>query len=377
MAFAAAAAWLYLGVPTSLDAEIPYFARKYRVACSQCHVAPPKLNRFGEAFVAAGYRSPDLRPGSTWPFALWLSARSESRPAGATEDDVRAYLNRVEVISGGRVAAPWLSYFVEWRPLSQEGSSDGGLRDRSGRFEDLYLTASHGEGELTLGQFRQLAQVDVSRRLGLSEPLVLSSSLPGSSGGSARETGLRAFSPAGRSPSVRVGWHRALRRARWTTLISLPFPGEFSIPLTREARREASHEIEWNPKGIFLETFVRSGLTSYGAHAFLDSGRHLVGAVTTGSRGGLHWTGVAGWSRSGGVTRGRWSLEGEFFPSSLRGFLGAGARIEDQGGDSGDVAAIPYLNAHFPGARYTVRLTLEQRVQNRRNATFLELGTVF
>jgi hypothetical protein len=360
--------------------EIPYFARKYRVACTQCHVAPPKLNAFGEAFVAAGYQMPPLLPKGTWPFAVWVSGRSDSRPSGSTEDDVRAYLNRVEIISGGRVMAPWLSYFVEWRPVSQEGRNDGSLRDRSGRFEDLFLTVSRGAIDLTAGQFRQLGQVDVSRRIGVSEPLVLSASLPGSGTGTSREVGLRAFSPSGRSPSLRVGLHRETSpAARWSTYVALPFSGEFSIPLTSEAKTEASNELELNPKGIFVESFVRSGLMSIGAHVFYDSDpdRYLANAVTTGSYRDLHWTGILGVARSGQMTRGRWSIEGEIFPARLTGFLGAGGRVEDQGGDGVEHAVIPYINAHFPGTRYTIRLTLERRLQRDRNATFLEIGTIF
>jgi hypothetical protein len=360
--------------------EIPYFARKYRVACVQCHVAPPKLNAFGEAFVAAGYEMPSLRASRTWPFAVWLSGRSDSRPPGFTEDDVRAYLNRVEIISGGRVIAPWLTYFVEWRPVSQEGRSDGSLRDRSGRFEDLFLIASHGAADLTAGQFRQVGQVDVSRRIGISEPLLLAASLPGSGTGTSREVGLRAFSPSGRSPSVRVGLHRATQgAARWSTYVALPFSGEFSIPLTSEARTEASNELELNPKGIFVESFIRSGLTSVGAHVFYDSDpdRYLANAVTTGRYSDIYWTGILGVARSGDVTRGRWSVEGEVFPATLAGFLGLGGRVEDQGGDGVEHAVIPYVNAHFPGTRYTIRLTLERRLQRDRNATFLEIGTVF
>ena len=71
---------------------------------------------------------------------------------------------------------------VEWRPVSLEPRSDGTLRDRSGRFEDLFLTAVAGDRlELFVGQFRQVQQVDVSRRLGVSEPALLSASLPGTS----------------------------------------------------------------------------------------------------------------------------------------------------------------------------------------------------
>lgn len=372
-----------LAVPgtESLSAEeIPYFARKYRVACTQCHVAPPKLNAFGEAFVAAGYDMPSLQANRTWPFAVWVSGRSDSRPPGFTQDDVRAYLNRVEIISGGRVIAPWLTYFVEWRPVSQEGRSDGSLRDRSGRFEDLFLTASRDAVDLTVGQFRQVTQVDVSRRIGVSEPLLLSASLPGSGTGTSREVGLRAFSPSGRSPSLRMGLHReTLGAARWSTYVALPFSGEFSIPLTREAKTEASNELELNPKGIFVESFFRAGLTSIGAHLFYDPDpdRYLANAVTTGSYRDLHWTGILGVAKSGDVTRGRWSVEGEIFPARLNGFLGFGGRMEDQGGDAVGRAFIPYVNAHFPATRYTIRLTLERRLQRDRNATLLEIGTVF
>jgi hypothetical protein len=357
--------------------EIPYFARKYGVACTQCHVAPPKLNAFGEAFVARGYTMPGLTPRRTWPFALWVSGRSESLPVpDDVADNLRAYLNRVELISGGKVVAPWLSYFVEWRPVSQEARSTGTLRDRSGRFEDLYVTAATTRAELSLGQFRQVAQVDVSRRLGLSEPLVLSASLTGTGGGSARERSLRAFSPAGRSPAVRAAWNQPLDDGwRWTTSASLPVSGEFSIPLNDEARVEASNELELRPKGVVVESFVRRGLASFGGHVFYDeSNRYLAHAVATGNRAALHWTTVAGAAKSGDLLTGRWSLEAEYLPHS---FIGVGGRVEDRAGDGAKVAVLPYFNAHFPGTRYTVRVTVERRLQRDRNATLIELGTVF
>lgn len=367
-------------IPTAASAlgnSIPYFARRYGVSCQACHVTPPKLNAFGEAFLARGYDMPGLTPRRTWPFALWVSARSDHFPIPqGSADAMRAYFNRVELISGGKVVAPWLSYFVEWRPVSQESRGDGTLRDRSGRFEDLFVTAARGSAELTVGQFRQLAQVDVSRRLGLSEPLVLSASLPGRGEGTPRERSLRGFAPAGRSPAVRAAWSQPMSGEwRWTTSASLPLPGEFSIPLTDTARVEASNEIEWRGKGVFVESFARRGLASLGAHVFYDrSDRYLGHAIVTGSARALHWTGIAGAAKSGATTRGRWSLETEYLPHHL---IGAGARVEDQAADGAEVGFLPYLNAHFPGTRYTVRLTVERRVQKGRNATFLELGTVF
>lgn len=355
---------------------IPYFARRYAVPCAQCHASPPKLNAFGEAFVASGYSAPELVPRNTWPLAVWVSGRMETSPAGRPfAGEVASYLNRLELISGGRLVRPWLSYFVEWRAVSLEARADGTTRDRSGRFEDLFLTARARDVEITAGQFRMLQQVDVSRRIGLSEPLVLSASLPGTGGGTPRERSLRAFSPAGRSPAVRVAWNRPAGTGTLATSLALPVPGELSIPLSREARTEASNELEARLKGVFIESFFRSGLSSVGVHAFYDGAdRYLVHGLVTGAQGGFHAAAALGIVRAADATRGRWSLEGEYIP---RGDVALGARVEDRAGDGAAVALLPYLNLHHPGTRFTVRVTLEQRLQRDRHATFLELGTVF
>lgn len=353
-------------------AEIPYFARRFGVSCDQCHVLPAKTNRFGEAFAARGYRMPGVEPRGTWPFAVWASSRWESR-SGA--EDPAIHVNRVEVISGGEIL-PWLSYFVEWRALSLESRSDGSLRDRSGRFEDLLLMARTGDWEVTLGQFRQVQQVDVSRRLSLSEPVVLSASLPGTGGATPRLTSLRAFSPAGRSPSVRLARNQPLTGGwTWTTSAALPVPGELSLPLTDEARREASNEVDLDPKGIFVESFARHGLTSFGAHVFYDDPRrYMANAIGTGAAGPLHWEAMAGAAKVDEDLLGRWSLEAQLFPHRL---LGAGARLESLAGDDVGPALLPHLNVHFPGTSYTFRLTVEQRIQSGRHATLVEVGTLF
>ena len=356
---------------------VPLFARRYGVPCSQCHVTPPKLNEFGEAFVARGYEIPGMNPRRTWPFALWISGRSESLPVPEEmADRLKAYMNRIELIAGGRLPFPATSYFVEWRALSEEARSDGTLRDRSGRFEDLFVTVAPGRAELTVGQFRLLSQVDVSRRVGLAEPLVFAASLPGSGDGTPRERSLRAFSPAGRSPAVRLAWNQPFGSGwRWTTSAALAVPGEFSIPLTDTAKVEASNEIEWRTKGVMLESFARRGLTSYGGHVFYDDSRRYLGQlVVTGRHRALHWAAAGGAAKTGDLLAGRWSLETEYFPNY---YLGFGSRVEDRAADGAEVAVLPYVNFHFPGMRYTVRFTLERRFQRDRNATVLEVGTVF
>lgn len=379
---------------------IPQWARKYNADCSQCHASVPKLNRFGREFLANNYQWPDStreRPTvRTFPFAVWASGRSESLPNGKVVDDaVRAYINRLEIISGGQVASvPWLSYFVEWRPVSFEGRNDGTLRDRSGRFEDAFLTAQWRHVEVTAGQFRQIQQIDPSLRLGLNEPLALSSALSGSDQGLPRDAqgklsprdsrvlSLRGFAPGARSPSLRVAWIERMSSGwRWTTSAALPIPGEFSLPLTKDARVEASNEVEFEPKGVFVESFVRRGHASLGAHAFYNrSDRFLTDAVTTGNYGPFYWTGIAGLARSRPnpsvepALRGRWSLEGEFIPHH---FIGVGGRVEDRAGDGAEPAFLPYINANFPGTKGTIRFTIERRFQKDRNGTFVELGTIF
>lgn len=359
-------------------ASIPYFARQYGMECSRCHVSPPKLNEFGEEFVRRNYRLPGAprEPRSTIPFAIWASARTDLTPAQpGLERRARSYVNRVEVVSGGSLGLPWLSYFVEWRPVSFELQADRELLDRSGRFEDLFLIAEHGPFEFSVGQFRQVQQVDISRRLGVNEPGFFSRSLAGEGPGSEREVALRAFSLSGRSPSIRAGWIREVgSRWEWTTYASVPFPGELSLPLTREARRTASFELESNPKGVFLESFLRRGVVSYGAHLFVDPGdRYQWGAVAAGRRDAWMWTGAGGGVRDlTGSIRGRWSgeIERVLTPSAALGVRGEG-----QAG--ADPAWVTYGNFHFPGTTWTLRLTLEQRLQAGRGTTLVELGAIF
>jgi len=163
------------------------------------------------------------------------------------------------------------------------------------------------------------------------------------------------------------------QRWEWTNYLSISVPGELSLPLTREARIEASNEIELEPKGVFVESFVRRGLDSYGVHAFFDSrDRYLVGLVTTGSRGAALWTGALGGAGQDGTFRGRASLEGELVANR---FLAVGARAETRAGSPS--AFIPYLNANFPGTSYTFRVTLEHWARAGATGTFLEVGAVF
>ena len=50
-----------LGIPETADA-VSQFARKYKVECSACHTAFPRLNLFGEQFMRNGFQWPGDKP---------------------------------------------------------------------------------------------------------------------------------------------------------------------------------------------------------------------------------------------------------------------------------------------------------------------------
>jgi len=84
---------------------------------------------------------------------------------------------------------------------------------------------------------------------------------------------------------------------------------------------------------------------------------------------------MAGLEEVTGTRRTRWSVEAEYVPS---GRWGLGTRVEDRSHDGAEPALLPYAVWHLPvhrAARLTV--TFEQRLQEERNASLLEVGLLF
>ena len=273
-----------------------------------------------------------------------------------------------------------LSYFAEWRALSQSIGGNRRLLDRSGRFEDLFVRVPLDTGSriaVTVGQFRALTQVDVSLRLGLSEPLAFSSSLPAATRSpSARLTSLRAFSPSGRQPGIRVEYQRTRPGVAdgWYSAFTLPLTGELTVPFTDAA----SFEFEARPKGVFVETYRRWGLTSLGGHVFAGDSRRLGSLVATHEFGRLALLGSAGVFTSPGSTDGRFSLGGEYMVASA---LIGGLRVDDRTAPGQRPSLLLYGNAHFPfgppAFRQALRIQIEQRVQRLNHVTSVALSHIF
>jgi hypothetical protein len=364
--------------PRLLEAT-PQFARTHRVDCSHCHSTPPRLNERGLEFLADGYVFEGGGPSPTLPLAVWNTVDLDWRHTAGL---VKSFPSRVEIISAGPIGGSRVAYFAEWRALSQGVGGDGRLLNRSGRFEDLFLRipmTAAGTGIVTVGQFRTLTQVDVSLRLSLSEPLVFSSSVPGRTATDPRLTALRGFSASGRQPAVRVEYQisRASSAADgWFAAATLPLTGELTIPFTDAA----SFEFEARPKGVFLETFRRSGLTSIGGHAFVGDGRRrAITAVVTHDLGRrLALVGGIGAFHAAGGTDARVSIGGE---ATVSPRLVGGARIDHRTGQGRDPAVLLYGNGHLPfgppAFRQALRLQIEHRIQPASHATGFALSHVF
>lgn len=357
---------------------VPYFARKYQTSCTTCHVIPPKLNQLGEEFLARGYRFPDDRPtAKTWPFAVWATWRGQWE---TDRDRGRGLPNRVEIISGGPVAGTRAFYFVEWLPVSQQTDSSNRRVERHGRFEDFFVSLPVGRSDayLTIGQFRPLSQIDVSRRLSLSEPLAFSTGLAGPPASTERLTSLRSFSPSGRSPAIRLQhlWQRGARASDgWYNSVTVPFAGEFVIPLTGRVHREQGFALEARPKGAFVESYYRHKLSSFGGHVFLGDDRQLYGLVGAYNRGRWFSTPAIGFARErNGSRHTRISWENEWVPLD---WLALGLRLDDRTGPNQPVAVIPHVNFEFPLTSYVFRITTEHRQQRGNRQWLLETGVVF
>lgn len=368
-----------LSIPTITLAS-PQFARKHGVSCTACHVLPPKLNEQGLAFQASGYRFRDRTdsPKATVPVAVWLTSRFEDKGGSAAED---LFLPKVELISGGRLGDDW-SYFVEWRIVSLSLNSDGTLGDRGGRFEDLFFQWQPSDRHaLKVGQYRLLSQVDVSLRLAPSDPLLFKNGLRVSTDPDPRVNSLATFSPSSRSPSI--GYTFQSKRGKRPSdglfhSITLPFTGEFSIPLSQEASESASFELD-DPKGVFLETFYRKGHRSIGGHAFIEDDAWLVTVLGTYERKGLFVTAGLGIDdRGSGSSRERSSLELEYLLGKhSRVRSAAGLRIENVSDDGKRTAYVPYFVVAAPNSRHTFLLQLQYKDQDGADNFVADLSLLF
>lgn len=159
--------WM-MGLQTAF--AMPEFARRYNISCAACHVAFPRLNKFGEQFVANNMRMPNWRETAAKipddrlalpaypPFAVRGQAYMQAREGksidpltgetdSATTDFQSPYL--VKVLSSAPLSEHITYYF--YAILAEKGANGEALvEDAWFRHSNLFGT---GVG-MQLGQFQ-------------------------------------------------------------------------------------------------------------------------------------------------------------------------------------------------------------------------------
>ena len=194
-------------VLTQDASAIPPFARKYKTSCLTCHVMPPKLNAFGEAFRLNGYQIPDgdephikdeplvtAAPAwkQAWPEANWPGWIPGSPPIAlrlqidtqSTKDENQKFStnfefpHEVELLWGGTFGED-LGFFgeVEWKQTGGSSSGDGHMETMQGllKFQNPLQWAGVPRRWLNLwwGQMDQtyLTSYRNLDRVGINHPL--------------------------------------------------------------------------------------------------------------------------------------------------------------------------------------------------------------
>ena len=160
---------LFAAAATSASAsEIPVFARRYRVSCSLCHTAVPKLSAFGEQFAGNGFRMASeepprdtidtgddlLRLYRDLPLAIRLDAYANAYANGHLKTDWQTPLN-LKVMSGGPISSK-ISYYFYF--LLFERGEIGGVEDAFVYFDDIAnvpVDAAVGQFQVSDAMFKR------------------------------------------------------------------------------------------------------------------------------------------------------------------------------------------------------------------------------
>ena len=340
---------------TSPVNAIPLFARQYDVACNMCHLVSPKLNEIGEEFLANGYRFSDAPEETiqTIPFTVLFQGRYEDK---ISKDVDRAYFRELEIIAAGPIGKKGATYFIEWLPYNEKLNSDGSMKNISGRFEDVFVSFPLSDkNTITLGQFRASSQVDVSRRLSISTPLPFGAKVG-------------SFAISSRSPSIGISHFEPEEEGDvvdgWTSSIVVPFDGELTL--------NTDFSLKSTTEGVFLETYKREGLNSFGGYMFLGEDQVLSGIIGVKRVNDIFYTGNLGYST--GDDDFRFSFEPEFLFSD---HAAAGVRFEMQTGSADKKAGSFWLDFDLPSTSYTTRLRIEYYKESGNDSFILQVDSWF
>lgn len=110
-------------------APIPLFAHQYGFTCKTCHSVVPHLTPFGAAFLAAGERFPNLKPGRAFPIAVKANVIASNRNQGDGPGGTglpKTVVDEVEAFTAGTIGSR-ANYLAEQYVI--DGGTPGLLHD--------------------------------------------------------------------------------------------------------------------------------------------------------------------------------------------------------------------------------------------------------
>lgn len=158
---------------SSLAAAMPAFARQYGISCAVCHDAFPRLNDFGESFIANNYRLPNWRETMldtgddrlALPKYLPLAIRAQAYVQGRDAEQVDLATGPTSNDSDFDIQSPYLIKLLSSAPLSDQITYYfyGIFAEKGGNGETIIEDAWFRYGDVAdTGVGAQLGQFQVS-----------------------------------------------------------------------------------------------------------------------------------------------------------------------------------------------------------------------
>lgn len=335
---------------------LPKFSRQYGVGCQMCHSVPPRLNYFGQAFLANHFNWPTPRPPNqrrdlaAFPVSGTVETSLED---DRTEKSSTARFRELKlfVAEGFRIERrPGAVYLNPLGASTHEGEGAGDLDDA---FVTLPVAGRRGEWSVSAGQYMPILYQWTPHTVLAGSPLALAAPVD-------------AFSFAGHMPGFRVDFYsrRGEGGADGNYLtVGVPFGGKLAF--NRRAELEG-------PLGAFVHAFRRVGWTTFGVFGYAGDGHHLEGVIGTRElRGDLHLLGVLAVGEDADGSTQRLSLEAEYLVGPRLALTG---RLEARAGAQADLGPVLGVTG-YPFVEPYLRLTAQLvQLEGNRSITLFARG---
>ncbi len=313
----------------------PQFARETNMPCFSCHTHVPRLNEFGQKFLANGYRLPNgHKPLTTYPWWFELVA-SQTRDAEADETS-RVMFDDSSVSSFGYFDRERILYHFTWSPLARE-------------LEVNALQRIGSSAAIQVGKIMPLSQYDPGMDWFLSTPIYLEPE----DNGSTPEGSFGPFAASGDIFGVRAVLAKGSPMPYgngWVAAVTVPFSNEGGDGVLFDTGHKA--------RGAFFEAYRRQGMNSLGVNMYTGvDGRHYYGTIGQYRLGKFYLQGGGSYSTWDGGKTHAYSL-GIDWTRSFHDAYGLRMDVQD-----GVVSYIPTASFILGAPNSALQLVVEENIR--------------